>query len=324
MDQAIYHAGTDKIYAVRGQWLLKFNASTASLESALKFVSNISGPSCIVAIGANLYIGTTFSPSCYAQVPPFFNQWLTRDIYVVDTATFTVSGRLNMDTSTYLFENIFSNFQAYYNNGYNDLVTDGTNLYGTVNAAAPFKVDPSNVAGTFDNNAFGPSGGLVYEPLHDRVWMTDITGPNVRAFSTTPIAGDDWNNSGTVSPFISGITFAATAQKIYFVQGDFNIGMVDASAVFPIFTDFPFTLFDLTRIDSTANRVRAVNGLPSNPLNDKVLVPTWDDDAVVVWDPATDTVDSVKTGFTSPVDVISTPTKNWAVQSGVTPFREIT
>jgi YVTN family beta-propeller protein len=55
-----------------------------------------------------------------------------------------------------------------------------------------------------------------------------------------------------------------------------------------------------------------------------IYVPGWASNSVIVIDPATNTVQSEKTGFYLPWDVVFTPTKKWAVQNSSQGLREIT
>lgn len=78
----------------------------------------------------------------------------------------------------------------------------------------------------------------------------------------------------------------------------------------------------VTNIDTTRS-----NALPFwiryNSVNDRLYVPTYRDDTVVIINPNTDTVESVKTGFDSPFDVVFTPTKAFAVQHASPGLMEI-
>ena len=63
-----------------------------------------------------------------------------------------------------------------------------------------------------------------------------------------------------------------------------------------------------------------------NPYNGKVLIPAWDEDLVLVWNPNTDNVADmvIKSGFTAPFDIVHCPTASFAVQSGSTGLKIIT
>lgn len=57
--------------------------------------------------------------------------------------------------------------------------------------------------------------------------------------------------------------------------------------------------------------------------NDRIYVPTWEDNSVVIIDPSSDTVETIKTGFDSPFDVVFTASKAFAVQHGSEGLKEI-
>lgn len=319
IDQAIYHAGTDKIYGVKGQWVFKFNATTGALEASLKFAPDIGGVSSITSIGTKLYIGTTYSGGDNVNsILPY----KLRDIYVVDTTTFALPvSRFNFDSKLTVFFGARNVEQ--WAIGWRHLLTDGTKLFGDLDEGQIFRVDPTNLPG-YAFQGFDCPPDMAYDPTNVVLWFTQPYSPNVFAVDATNFA-NSCSDTGGMSDAVNGICFCVAQNKAYFVQGDFNIGMISAAGHFPGFTNFGFTLFNTGRINANPIHVKAVNNLVGNPLNGKVLIPAWDDDTVLVWNPATDNPADmgVKAGFTSPVDIVSTPTKNWAVQTGTTPLKEI-
>ncbi len=60
-----------------------------------------------------------------------------------------------------------------------------------------------------------------------------------------------------------------------------------------------------------------------NPVDGFIYVPGWASNSVIVVDPATDTVVDTKVGFSTPWDVVFTPSKKWAVQNSMVGLQEI-
>lgn len=314
MDQAIFETTTGKIFGVRGQWLFKFNATTGVLEDSVRFRSNVSGTSTIAAIGGNLYIGSSWQPTVdYTVVAPYVDE----DIYIVSAAAFTVTGRFN-------FGNKLNQARETVTYGWRYLVAAGSLLLGYYSDNAGlslFSVDPSNLPG-FTKVATQGFTDIAWDSSNSVMWATSSYFPNIYCYDTT-FGSSCFDTNGNLNS-ICGICYNSAQNKVYAVDGTFAFYSFSAALAVPAFTNFHVSNFNSGRINSTAFRIKSVNGLASNPLNGKVLMPTWADDCVLVIDPATDTVSSVKTGFTAPIDVVSTTTKNWAVQTGVTGLKEIT
>lgn len=313
MDQAIYEPTTQKIFGVRGQWLFQFNATTGALEASLRFTSNAQCVSCITAFGGNLYCGVNNVPwNTYSGLPSFVRNDL--DVFIVSAAGFSVTGRLNS------FTNVGKS-------GFGALVNDGTNLYGTIqtgtlpNDLLAFKVLPSVPGGLTTHSLGQRITDMAYDSVNSLLWFSDPDFTQAGAEKTDFSNGQV--NDTTTDPFC-GCCYNSAQNKAYFVAGGEAFSKILATDMTPGFV-YPTTMTTLHtgRINANPVRIKSVNNLVGNPLNAKVLIPTWADDAVVVWNPLTDTVDSVKTGFTAPFDIVSTPTKNFAVQTGTTALKEI-
>lgn len=312
MDQAIYHSGTQKIFGVRGQWVFKFNAVTGSLEDALRFSVNVNGPSSIVSIGNFLYIGTTFG---YATDLSVASPFVDADIYVVNAAAFTVSSRLNLGA-----KNTVPSNEAFLT-GFRNLVTDGTSIYGFNKGAGNelFSVDPLNTA-TYNDANFPWLSDMVCDTVNSVLWIADNATPNLWAISFDFLS-QAFDTNGTL-PF-NGVAYNSAQDKVIATKGDFGIGWASAAGINPGFANFAVSVVNSGQISANPYRVKSVNGFGLNPLNGKVLVACWGDNTVLVYDPLTNSFSSVKTGFTSPFDIVSTPTANFAVQSGVTGLQPI-
>lgn len=318
LDQAIYEPVSGFVFGVRGQWVYKFNATSGAFVAGARFVSDATSPSCITSIAGTLYCGVAFTPITDGA-GNFSNLVNSRDIFRVDS-NLNVIGRENLYPISEL--NIFVS-------GYRHLFTDGTYLAGwTKFNNAPlhsttglFNYDPSNIAGTFARSTTDFGDDWCYDPVNNVYWMADSEGPDIWAFSARTLSSHCFDLGGLGFPH--GITYNQAQNKVYAVQGDDTVVMARGSDAFPGFNNFPVTTFHTGRLSSNPFRIKSCNNLPSNPYNGKVLIPTWADDAVVIWNPLTDTVDSVKTGFTAPWDIVHCPTVSFAVQNHTTGLKVI-
>lgn len=319
MDQAVYEPITQKIFGVRGQWIFKFNSVTGALEGSLRFGTSIAGTSTIAAISGKLYIGVSWSPVVdYTASPVYPNE----DIYIVDAASFTASGKLGVashlspGTDTAPF-------------GWRTMVAAGSNLIGfySDNAGTSyFNVDPTNTPG-FTHTAAQGVTDIAWDSANGVFWSVTSFDPDIwcynPVFASFQTCFDTNGNLNT----ICGICYNSSNNRVYAVDGSPSFYNFNATLAVPGFSNFHVNTLGTGRINCNAFRIKSVNGLVSNPLNGKVLIPAWADDSVIVitpnaGNPLLDTV-SVKTGFTAPFDIVSTPTKNWAVQTGVTGLKEI-
>lgn len=316
LDQAIFEPVSGFIFGVRGQWIYKFSAVDGSVISSARFVADAQSPSCITSIAGVIYCGVGYTPlSTYNNgTSP------NRDIFMVD-ASLNVTGRQNL----FDFVDITS-----YPSGYRHLFTDGTYLAGwtysnrttTHDTTGLFQFDPTNIGATFSRVTTDFGDDWCYDPVNNVFWLADSQGPDIWVFQTrNAIPNVCFDNGGLGLPH--GITYNQAQNKVYVVQGNDTVVKVNAADAMPGFNNFNVTTFHTGRLASNPFRIKSCNNLPSNPYNGKVLIPTWADDAVVIWDPATDTVNSVKTGFTAPWDIVHCPTASFAVQNHTTGLKVI-
>jgi len=316
MDQAIYEPTTQKIFGVRGQWLFKFNSVTGAIEDTLRFAANVNGPSSIVAIGGLLYIGTTVGMSTDVSVGSAYPD---ADIYVVNAAAFVFVSRFNFGSKNSLPA---SESQIC---GWRYLVTDGTNLYGWNGGCLAFpnkqlfSVNPSNLA-SFNSTSFDFLSDIYCDTVNSVLWLADNATPNLWAIDFA-FTNQAFDTNGTLP--VNGVTYNSAQNKVLAVKGDFGVVWGSAAGINPGFANFPVFTVNSGEINANPYRIKSVNGFGLNPHNGKVLVPCWFDDTVLIFDPLTNSFSAPLTGFTSPIDIVVTPTANFAVQSGITGLRLI-
>ena len=314
MDSAIYHSGTGFIFAVRGQWIYKCSATDGSVLASIRFSQSLSGPSSIASIGNTLYVGVvSVVPVAFQAVSHNFP---SRDIYKIDAPSFTVTGVLGLDTKLdagYLFG---SGLWQFYGVGWHKILTIGSKIYGANGIPQFFNVDPTNIPGYATTSSAGFCVDASYDLGNNVVWTVDPNTPQIAALATD--FSNSCINTGSVGD-VTGVTAWQGAlpanNKVYAVKGTFAVIRVLTSAAFPGFNNFAFSTLNILGINANPSKIKAVNGLAGNTYNSKVLIPSLQEDTVYVLDPASDTITSTLTGFTAPWDIVTTPTKAFAVQN---------
>lgn len=319
MDQAIYESTTQKIFGVRGQWLFKFNSVTGALEDSLRFMSNVGAVSTITAFGGKLYIGASWTPVVnYGASPSFPDE----DIYIVNAAAFTVIGRLNLGAkiTTYGGASVAPGPV-----GWSCLVNDGTTLLGQLMGTNIFRVDPTNTPG-YTSTAQKGTTDTAYDATNGVLWLASSFNPDIWCYNPVFASFQSCSDTNGNLNTICGICYNSALNRVYAVDGTSNFYNFNATLAVPGFTNFAVNTLTTGRINCNAFRVKSVNNLVGNPYNGKVLIAGWADDSVIIItpnvNPLLDSV-TVNTGFTAPIDIVSTPTKNFAVQSGTTGLKEI-
>lgn len=228
-DQAIYSADMDKIFCVRGQYLYQLDNSGA-LESQVRYATNVWGDSSLVELGDSLYIaawrgiieGETVS---YTQK--------TRDIYKINRTNLTTTAVLGLPT----IRSFASGTLSAGLNGFKQIETDGTNLWGFYQSQNPFKVDPGTPSGITlftHSGMFEPDSyaQMALDTNRGYVWLAQPSAQNLA------LAGMDENtsfNKGHIlSPFYgpTGIVWVPGLTNLYGVNGGTNVLKINGSAAY--------------------------------------------------------------------------------------------
>lgn len=322
LDQAIYSGAQGAIYGVRGQWIYKFNATTGNKVSEFRFVDDvIFGEASIVEIGAFLYVGVwrTVFDDIATPVPPH------RDVFKI-AANFSSSTPLGLGALAPYVGNRWDFTFPQYSCGFTNLATNGTLLFGTLQAAGSqiFKVDPTNLPGAIlINIPVGPASiiGFEYDPVNLLFWIADSAIPGINAVDQD--YDINFLSNGDVGGMTSlyGVTYSPANVKVYGVNGTNGITKIDANVGLPL-AGFPpsFTWSTLNILAAAAKPMR----IKYNAQDGLIYVPTWSNDTVEIIDPAFDANPPVvKSGFNSPIDCVFTPSKKFAVQNSGKGLKEI-
>ena len=312
LDEAIYDSGRDVIFAVRGGYIFKLNADTGAMEDSARFAAPAWGDShlCLDAGTDKIFASIWFNYSNLAKFPI----WKEKFLYEIDPDTLLV-------TNSYTFDvGLFFGGSAAFREGPRQLIAVQNKIYGLFHQGATsstnfYEFDPAtglfDAAGTENTNSSCRSD-LAYDADLDLFWVANISGAG--AFERATL-----NQTLTINLPSNHLTkgLAYRAGFIYFTMQEFG-------TVLP--QEIKKKASDDTGSTITIDTGRP-NATPFNiryrASNDRLYVPCGLDDTVVIIDPNTDTVESVKTGFDSPWDVVFTATKAFAVQHGSQGLKEI-
>lgn len=306
LQDAVYVASTNKIYAISGIYVVAFNATTGALEASVRISSPVNNGARICYHAAN--------DTLYATLwnePNLGDTGLThpnKDVYPINPATMTVGPRLDI-VSTGLMP---SDFDSALNPAWGPrwIGSSGNYLYIQWNASSYYeviRVNPTNLA---DRCTSAGDDCLIYQTEQLCLGNPYIASPDPRNAEVS-FAVLNWNTSGNWSAcgqtgyHIVGVEFCTFDNLYYLVDGNGNLLRIDDVEVYE-----DFTAFDLTSLLATADPCR----LRYNSVTQLIYLPCQTGNAIIVWNPATST-GVVKTGFENPVDLVFTPTKVWAVQN---------
>jgi YVTN family beta-propeller protein len=327
LTQAVYSATADKIFGTRGGWIHTFNAGTGALESSLRIAPNVRGDTCVGELGGYLYVGTreatrVMDHSANQSVTPY-KQGM--DIYRIDPVTMAVTP-LNMWLLPSTVTAWYWINDGHYFHGWQTIINDGTKLialwsgqagggYGSGRWYTLFRFDPFDIAATIVNRSLNDDSSqmdLAYDSATGNVWYAanewaGVSYRNVDTSATDYV--DTWN-----AALPCGVAWCPVNNHVYAVQQGPVLLKTNVAKIAANTWDWVNTgVGDATPIHI---RYRATDG--------QLYIPNWQDNTVTVLDPATDTVSAVKAGFSSPIDVVFTPTKAFAVQDSTVGLLEIT
>lgn len=305
-NDACYVSSVDKIFGVVGPYVVKYNATTGKREGSVRLAKPLYGEMriCYHAANDTLYVATWNQPNEQYFSPTF--TWPEVDVFPVSTSL-VVGSALGLGS-------IYTTQPSY--NGFRWIASSGTYLYvnhsGYNNLIR--RIDPTNLA---DRNSQTPSE-LIFSIQHGGLSPTTIVLPEatnrrVRYAILAFNLNSDWTASSLTPYNPVAVEYCASNGLFYVVNGDSNLLRID------VLTPVAFTVLNLAAIEATADPCR----IRYRSSDQKLYLPCMTANAIIVWDPATDTGVS-KTGFENPVDVVFTGSKAWAVQNSPIGLKEIT
>lgn len=315
LSDAFYLASTDKIYGVMSNYILKFNASTGAKEDSARICAPMHGPMRIVGIGGTLYVASQFD-----LTDTDFGGSSNRTIWSVDATTLAVTNVLGVNAKRIGVtgnEPIFAGPNVMFAAGnllyFQWSYASGLADYNYINVVSPgtYVINQSN--GTSNN--WSPET-LAWDgdsdPVNGRIHACDPAQNEGEIYRLNITVGAYQGKSKTVPDSPVAVAYASNVGLAYSVCGNESLYSHSGYSI----PGVAATLHNLITIapNCAPTRIRYINGL--------LYIPCQKTDIVIVWNPISDT-GIVKSGFDSPIDVIWTGTKLWAVQTSIQSFKEI-
>lgn len=325
---ACYFAGTDKIYGTLENYIVKFNATSGAKEAYAKVAAPLYGPMCCCAGSTAIYCGLIHD---YSWVDDSLPGVANKFIWTVNPTTLVASDAFGLNAFYEAFWGTASDSYAHI--GVLQLKELSGYLYferANGNGTTPGRVNLTNPADNTLDDAGDPWGdnGFRAESTETGTfsgsdWMFQIDS-----------GGQEWQTRiitpGALGPFVSpwdifsqvdyvvgpdnpaALVFNPSNTCVYIVCGNGNMYKHNA---------ITGALVSLLNLDLVFANVKPFR-IRLSPINGKLYIPCQDMNVVIIWDTAADT-GIYRDGFHSPIDIVFTGTKAWAVQSGVTPLQEI-
>ncbi len=332
LTQAIYSASQDAIYAINGQWIFKFNATTGAKISEYRFRKDVMFSETYIvdlpALGF-LYVGTWRSAISDANTIIYPDG---QDVFKINYAL-TSSVKLQLQGSAGGKFNDYQS-QTYMPGGFANLCTDGTVIYGNYGVGAEniFGFNPTDFpafAGAIKQSAGysenSPVNDMAVDVLNGVLWITGTNISRVYCVPTVSLSGGSAARGDNNLDRSLGVCIVPNANpllvKVYFVTASQTIKKANVGTAYsalPTLTNFTLSDISLPDTDTQPMRIRY------NQYSGKVYVPGWINDKVYSMDPAVnETLFTTFTGFNNPIDCVFTPSKSWAVQFSSVGLREI-
>lgn len=333
LQSAIYCALTGKIYGMMGPYIVQFNATTGAKENIARVAAPMFGPCaiCYHAATFKLYVATYLDQAWVDNTSSRVSDQV--DIFPVDPVTLAVGSPLLIQDAIATFAGY-----SYQEPGPIAIMSSGNYLYFGYQYRGLWtdwaRIDPSN---TIDN-AVGtigswPGGGwfslqadlgvvsavpsiIIPHPGSNIAWgPIAFTGlGNQLALSTDAESPVALVQVGSITWAVCGnrVMIRADLGAATFQSGDpTDLGNYNAA----------YNLENGAAITGAIPGVRPFHVRYSST-NGTLLIPCQNKDCVIVYDVGTNT-GILKTGFDGPVDVVLTPSKAFAVQSGPVGLKEI-
>lgn len=304
LNNAVYDSTRDVIFAVRGGFIFKMNATTGARITYARYNFPSWGDDTYVTYAANvgkLYATAWYDPRDMSFATP--RQGIVKinpDTLAVEN--FVSTAGLENDLSSGPFSLIYNNALIYliYKNALGksisvyiyDPTTDTLGSNVNVDGADNLS-DSQLVAKTSDNSI----------SVVTRTRVRNYTSALVFNFFTAAFTDATRQGFGVAHDLVNDQYYVAT----------------DSSHVFKVAASSGAVSASIDTGVSTARPRR----IYWNSVDGKIYVPGWQSDSVIIINPAAADAVSVQTGFDSPYDIVFTPTKKWAVQHGLRGLKEI-
>lgn len=324
---AHYHAANGKIYATLENYIVRCNGTTGLKETSAKICSPCLGPMRITGDATTLYVSARLDYSrnkTSGVALPTTN----KQIFNVDPTTLVASNVLKVDDTiqTY-FGGTTDPSYPHWGPGAMKLL-NGYMYFLYVGANGGYMLCRVSLTNPVADNeivpAFQPGAAYQYGEGFD---MASIAGTD---YYWIPGADSSQLWYGNVVPAHPLTVFVNIHAPI--VAGQYPTSCVYVPASGLVYgvcgSDIMFRYNSTTNVLTTLDLATVITGgkparIRLSPLDGKLYIPCQIEDTIIIWDRTTET-GMGKTGFNSPIDVVFTGAKTFAVQTGVMPLKEIT
>lgn len=317
---AVYVASTDKILGTQMDHIIEFSAATGDYIRDVQTPWPMVGNMHLGLIDAMPYVAGHNNPA--ARDPLGTNAHDGYDIYPVDPAT------LGLGAGLQTYKTNLQGFPMWNQEAAFQFIQVGTKIFYIQPAASGYFLVWMNKTG-FGAGVFGVDWRY---KAFSGIWAEQICSDGTFIYIADPASVDlsqrdfpllnevGWGPFPSATGGEIGCEYAVNVAKVFAVCGNKWLEQVDS------FGAHTATLFDMDALVTAGGTPMA--GLKALRLryrtsDGKLYIPCQNKDGVVVFDPMLSSL-VWKSGFESPVDVVFTATKAFAVQSSINGLKEIT
>lgn len=321
--EAFYLAATDKIYAVMENYIVKCNATTGAKEASAKVCSPTYGPMRITGLGTSLYVAACndFSLNRFNGAP---YPTTSKQIWTVNSTTLAATNTLLLDDVWQVWMGGTTDFEYSCSRGPRAMCIDGGYIYfaygGGSGSWSLFRINLTNPADNQITNSVNPAGNQYQfcEVFDINAGNIFLPAPRITALQWVDIQAPFLGNYFHIVAQPSTAPYCLTS--CIYVPSNSCVYGVSGSDVMHKYDTVGAAM-------STVNLGPVLtNGYPNrlrlSPIDGKLYIPSQLEDSIIVWTPGAET-GILKTGFDSPIDVVFTGTKAWAVQTAAIGLKEI-
>ena len=323
LHEAHYLALTGKIYGVVENYIVQFDASTGAMDNSAKICAPAYGPMRITGDATTLYVScmNDYSRNLESGV---VLATTNKQIWNVNPTTLAATNVLLLDDVIQTSFGGSTEF-SYPHWGPGAMKVVSGYIYfvyvGTNGGYSLYRINLTNTADYEILPLVSSAGSGHQYPEHFDIDGVNVYLPSAEGLELLCMHIDALNpftvfvldSSPNTTPFFPvACVYVGSTDCVYLVSGTDTLHRYDVAGT-------AMTTPSLATVFAGVSPAR----IRLSPLDGKLYIPCQSDDIIIIWDPATDT-GTYKDGFNSPVDVVFTGSKSWAVQSAVTSLMEIT
>lgn len=311
LHEAIYLASADKIYGVSENYVMRFNPDTGVKEAEAKVCAPCYGPMRITGSGTDILVSSQrdYSLNTSTDLPS------NRRIWNIDPTTLAATDVLGVDIQSRAVFGGFLPYELPHIGPHSVRIHGGYAYYQFTYPNKTYyhrvKLDGTDYS-YYLTYLFDDKLPEVFDIGDSKLWIPDPYEQEAEVWTTTPWGGDSYCGSTGQRPV--GIAYSSSNGKTYGVTGGQYLVRYDSYTA-----PRSSTNLNLWAVYADVRPMR----IRESPLDGNLYIPCQNEDVVIVWDTGSENGTYVE-GFASPIDVVFTDTKAWAVQSSGVSLLEIT